>query len=109
MNLKFLLLRYQLSRNVENRKEKEPIMADLRESGSIEQDADIIIFLYREDYYDQETARKNLVDMIIAKNRSGTIGKFELLFNRNMSTFSNRSTSSYEEEVVDSEQSRGGY
>ncbi len=99
----------QLSRNVENRKEKEPIMADLRESGSIEQDADIIIFLYREDYYDQETARKNLVDLIIAKNRSGTIGKFELLFNRNMSTFSNRSTSSYEEEVVDSEQSRGGY
>lgn len=99
----------QLSRNVENRKEKEPIMADLRESGSIEQDADIIMFLYREDYYDQETARKNLVDIILAKNRSGTIGKFELLFNRNMSTFSNRSTSAYEEEVVDSEQSRGGY
>lgn len=99
----------QLSRNVENRKEKEPIMADLRESGSIEQDADIIMFLYREDYYDAETARKNLVDIILAKNRSGTIGKFELLFNRNMSTFSNRSTSAYEEEVVDSEQSRGGY
>jgi len=99
----------QLSRNVENRKEKEPIMADLRESGSIEQDADIIIFLYREDYYEQDTARKNIVDMIIAKNRSGTIGKFELLFNRNMSTFSNKSMSSYDEDREDKEQSRGDY
>ncbi|MDD3477262.1 MAG: replicative DNA helicase [Candidatus Izemoplasmatales bacterium] len=79
----------QLSRSIEQRKEKQPVMADLRESGSIEQDADIIMFLYREDYYEENTLRKNHVDISIAKNRSGTIGKFELLFNKNMSTFSN--------------------
>jgi replicative DNA helicase len=72
-------------------------MADLRESGSIEQDADIVMFLYREDYYDQETTKKNHVEISIAKNRSGTIGEFELLFNKNMSTFSNLSTSSYDD------------
>lgn len=66
-------------------------MADLRESGSIEQDADIILLMYREDYYDQETTKKNHVEINIAKNRSGTIGDFELLFNRNVSTFSNLS------------------
>ena len=79
----------QLSRGVEQRKEKQPVMADLRESGSIEQDADIILLMYREDYYDAETTRKNVVDINIAKNRSGTIGVFQLLFNRNVSTFSN--------------------
>ncbi|MDD5602331.1 MAG: replicative DNA helicase, partial [Candidatus Izemoplasmatales bacterium] len=79
----------QLSRGVELRKDKKPVMADLRESGSIEQDADIILFLYREDAYEQETTKKNHVEMSIAKNRSGTIGDFELLFNKNMSTFSN--------------------
>ena len=97
----------QLSRNVENRKEKQPIMADLRESGSIEQDADIIMFLYREDYYEQDTTRKNMVDVIIAKNRSGTIGDFELYFNRSMSTFSNPTLN--QEYSADSEQSSGGY
>lgn len=97
----------QLSRNVENRKEKQPIMADLRESGSIEQDADIIMFLYREDYYEQDTTRKNMVDVIIAKNRSGTIGDFELYFNRSMSTFSNPTLT--QEYSADSEQSIGGY
>ena len=81
----------QLSRSVEQRKERKPVMADLRESGSIEQDADIILLMYREDYYDQETTKKNHVEINIAKNRSGTIGDFELLFNRNVSTFSNLS------------------
>lgn len=87
----------QLSRQVETRKEKKPVMADLRESGSIEQDADIVMFLYREDYYDQESTKKNHVEISIAKNRSGTIGEFELLFNKNMSTFSNLSSSSYDD------------
>lgn len=87
----------QLSRQVETRKEKKPVMADLRESGSIEQDADIVMFLYREDYYDQESTKKNHVEISIAKNRSGTIGEFELLFNKNMSTFSNLSTSNYDD------------
>jgi len=84
----------QLSRSIEQRKEKQPVMADLRESGSIEQDADIIMFLYREDYYEENTTKKNIVEISIAKNRSGTIGKFELLFNKSMSTFSNVHTSS---------------
>lgn len=85
----------QLSRGIESRENKKPVMSDLRESGSIEQDADIVLFLYREDYYDKNTLRKNHVDMNIAKNRSGTIGDFELLFNKNMSTFSNVKTPSY--------------
>jgi len=79
----------QLSRGVEQRKEKKPVMADLRESGSIEQDADIILLMYREDYYERETTKKNHVEINIAKNRSGTVGDFELLFNKNVSTFSN--------------------
>jgi len=87
----------QLSRNVENRPDKHPVMADLRESGSIEQDADIVMFLYRDDYYTkEESTRKNVVDISIAKNRSGTIGDFQLLFNRGMSTFSNMSVTSAE-------------
>jgi len=87
----------QLSRNVETRKEKKPVMADLRESGSIEQDADIVMFLYREEGDEQETTRKNHVQVNIAKNRSGTIGDFELLFNKNMSTFSNLSANKEED------------
>jgi replicative DNA helicase len=98
----------QLSRQVELRKEKKPVMADLRESGSIEQDADIVMFLYREDYYDQESTKKNHVEISIAKNRSGTIGEFELLFNKNMSTFSNLSTSNYEDSFS-KEQSKDNY
>jgi replicative DNA helicase len=87
----------QLSRNVENRPDKHPVMADLRESGSIEQDADIVMFLYRDDYYTkEESTKKNVVDISIAKNRSGTIGDFPLLFNRSMSTFSNMSAASSE-------------
>lgn len=70
----------QLSRGVEQRQDKRPLMSDLRESGSIEQDADIIGFLYREDYYDRETDRKNIVELIISKNRDGEIGTVELAF-----------------------------
>lgn len=82
----------QLSRAVEQRNDKHPVMADLRESGSIEQDADIIMFLYRKDYYDPENTpekERNQVEISVAKNRSGTTGMFTLLFNRNMSTFMN--------------------
>lgn len=61
----------QLSRAVEQRDEKKPMMSDLRDSGSIEQDADIVMFLYREDYYNKQTERKNEADLIISKNRSG--------------------------------------
>ena len=62
----------QLSRDVEKRDDKHPIMADLRDSGSIEQDADIVMFLYREDYYNKASERKGEADLIVAKNRSGS-------------------------------------
>ncbi|MDE7263218.1 MAG: replicative DNA helicase [Anaeroplasmataceae bacterium] len=62
----------QLSREVEKRDDKKPIMADLRDSGSIEQDADIVMFLYREDYYNKASTRKQEADLIISKNRSGS-------------------------------------
>jgi len=79
----------QLSRNVETRQDKTPVMADLRESGSIEQDADIILFLYRKDQNEEDKTINNHIVINIAKNRSGTVGDFELLFNKNMSTFLN--------------------
>ena len=79
----------QLSRNLERRENKRPMMADLRESGSIEQDADIIIFLYNAADADQDETRKNEVRFNVAKNRSGVTSEFSLLFNKNMSNFNN--------------------
>ncbi len=79
----------QLSRNLERRENKRPMMADLRESGSIEQDADIIIFLYNPADKDQDDSNKNQVEFNIAKNRSGVTAEFSLLFNKNMSNFNN--------------------
>ncbi len=70
----------QLSRTVETRNPKIPQLADLRESGSIEQDADIVMFIYREAYYNPETERENITDLIIAKHRNGPTGKVELYF-----------------------------
>lgn len=71
----------QLSRQVERREDKKPVMSDLRESGSIEQDADIVSFLYRDEYYNPETTDKpNIVDIIFAKHRHGPTGEIELLF-----------------------------
>lgn len=70
----------QLSRSVESRNPQIPQLADLRESGSIEQDADIVMFIYREAYYNPETERENVTDLIIAKHRNGPTGKVELYF-----------------------------
>lgn len=70
----------QLSRSVESRSPQIPQLADLRESGSIEQDADIVMFIYREAYYNPETDRENITDLIIAKHRNGPVGKVELYF-----------------------------
>ncbi|MBE6136909.1 MAG: replicative DNA helicase [Erysipelotrichaceae bacterium] len=70
----------QLSRAVEQRDEKKPIMADLRDSGSIEQDADIVMFLYRDDYYNKASERKGEADLIISKNRSGSVNNDGLPF-----------------------------
>ena len=82
----------QLSRAVEAREDKRPIMSDLRESGSIEQDADIVSFLYRDDYYNKESRREDgasLSEFIIGKNRSGPTTTVELLFKGVTSTFVN--------------------
>lgn len=70
----------QLSRNVEQRNDKRPILSDLRDSGALEQDADIVIFLYREDFYDSESLNPNINELIIAKNRNGITGTVELQF-----------------------------
>ena len=70
----------QLSRSVETRSPQIPQLSDLRESGSIEQDADIVLFIYREAYYNPETERENITDLIIAKHRNGPTGKVELYF-----------------------------
>ncbi|MCD8561608.1 replicative DNA helicase [Candidatus Saccharibacteria bacterium] len=70
----------QLSRSVESRSPQVPQLADLRESGSIEQDADIVMFIYREAYYNPDTERENITDLIIAKHRNGPVGKVELYF-----------------------------
>lgn len=70
----------QLSRSVESRNPQIPQLADLRESGSIEQDADIVMFIYREKYYNPDTDRDNITDLIIAKHRNGPTGKVELYF-----------------------------
>jgi replicative DNA helicase len=77
----------QLSRAVESRPDKRPVMSDLRESGSIEQDADIVMMLYREEYYDEFTEKKWVTDIFIRKNRNGPIGNIELIFNKNNQKF----------------------
>jgi replicative DNA helicase len=77
----------QLSRAVETRDKKLPQLSDLRESGSIEQDADVVMFLYREDYYDRETERKGITDVLIRKHRNGPIGECELHFKVEQSRF----------------------
>ncbi len=82
----------QLSRSVELRENKRPIMSDLRESGSIEQDADIVAFLYRDDYYNKSAAEQtniSVTELIVGKHRNGSTGTIELLFERNMSNFRN--------------------
>lgn len=77
----------QLSRSVESRNPQIPQLQDLRESGSIEQDADVVAFIYREDYYNPETERKNLTDIFIKKHRNGPTGAVELFFDRDRQRF----------------------
>jgi replicative DNA helicase len=77
----------QLSRSVENRSPQIPQLADLRESGSIEQDADVVAFIYREDYYNPDTDRRNITDILIKKHRNGPTGGVELYFDREKQRF----------------------
>lgn len=79
----------QLSRAPEQRVDHRPMLSDLRESGSIEQDADIVMFLYRDDYYNENTDKKNIAEVIIAKHRSGATGTVELLWLGNYTKFAN--------------------
>jgi len=77
----------QLSRAVEGRPDKRPVLSDLRESGSIEQDADIVMMIYREDYYDEFTERKWVTDIFIRKNHNGPIGSVQLMFQKKNQKF----------------------
>ena len=92
-----IILLSQLSRNVEQREDKRPRLSDLRNSGDIEQDADDVWFLYRDDYYDKETENGNVIEVIVAKAREGQLGTAKLHFSKEI------------QRVVEIEYSRGGY
>ena len=81
----------QLSRACETRPDHRPILSDLRESGAIEQDADVVMFIYRDDYYNKDTDKKNISEIIIAKQRNGPIGTVELVWLPNYTKFANKS------------------
>ena len=81
----------QLSRSVESRQIKRPMLSDLRESGSLEQDADIVMFLYREDYYDPETVNKNITEVIVAKHRNGPVDTVKMFFKKEFTRFNDLS------------------
>jgi replicative DNA helicase len=79
----------QLNRGVEQRPEKRPMKSDLRESGSIEQDADIIMMLYRDEYYNPETELKNVLEVDISKNRDGIVGAVKLQYKKEINKIEN--------------------
>ena len=79
----------QLNRAPEQRPDKRPLLSDLRESGQIEQDADLVMFIYREEYYNRETERQGIADIIIAKHRNGPIGEVEMTFLSRYPKFAN--------------------
>ena len=79
----------QLSRNLETRADKRPVLADLRESGSLEQDADVVIFLYRDEVYNRDTPDRGTAEVIVAKHRNGPIGVTHLAFLDHYTRFAN--------------------
>jgi replicative DNA helicase len=89
----------QLSRSVESRTPQIPRLADLRESGAIEQDADVVMFIYREDRYMDNTEKKNIAEIIIAKHRNGPVGKVELYFDQDKVSFKNLEKEEYATEA----------
>jgi replicative DNA helicase len=85
----------QLSRGVEQRTNKRPMLSDLRESGSIEQDADLVIMLYRDSYYNPDSPERDLAEINIAKHRNGPTGIIQLIFQPELTRFLNLAKSSY--------------
>ena len=82
----------QLSRAVEQRSDKRPVLSDLRESGSLEQDADIVMFIYRPEVYENDPAKENLAEIMVAKHRNGPVGNVQLIFRKNLAKFENAAT-----------------
>ncbi len=82
----------QLSRAVEQRSDKRPVLSDLRESGSLEQDADIVMFIYRPDQYEKDTVKQNVAEIIVSKHRNGPVGTVELVFRNALAKFENAAT-----------------
>jgi replicative DNA helicase len=82
----------QLSRAVEQRADKEPQLSDLRESGSLEQDADIVLFIHRPEVYEKDTMKQNIAQIKISKHRNGPVGTVELIFRHNLAKFENAAT-----------------
>ncbi len=85
----------QLSRAVEQRADKRPVLSDLRESGSLEQDADIVMFIYRPDQYEKDTVKQNVAEIIVAKHRNGPVGTIELIFRPSLAKFENAATRTF--------------
>lgn len=77
----------QLSRAVEARADKRPMLSDLRDSGNLEQDADIVLFLYRDDYYNEDSEAQNIAELNIAKHRHGATGTVQLFFRKELTQF----------------------
>jgi len=87
-----LMTASQLSRAVEQRSDKVPVLSDLRESGSLEQDADIVMFIYRDELYHPETEKPHIADLIVSKHRSGPTGTIQLFFNNRFTQFADAAT-----------------
>lgn len=86
----------QLSRAVEQRSDKRPVLSDLRESGSLEQDADIVMFIYRPDQYEPDTVKQNVAEIMVAKHRNGPVGSVELVFREKLAKFENAATRQFD-------------